>query len=373
MTNIDNEQSIIVSDIEKQCMSLFESISGHEISGGFAQQLKHLQSSFEIYQREDLPYDTRIAAATNISNLGQYLESVADPELKVNNLPTLKNIYNLSRKLETLIKTRKEVFLANSKTLDNTSKEDGIRPSDSFEIVSLHKNVNELGRSLLAIREDHEKHDERHKKLLADNLNSLHELETSSSNLQSAVEASLSQARILYEDTEAELNIKKDEINKLIGTLSGTAIAGSYESNAVSEKQMADWLRAGSLGCMAVIFFLLAYSFSESTKDSFEWQASIFRMALAFFLSVPSAYLARESAKHRQQQYSHLQTSLDLRALNPFIASLPLEQQHNLKINIAAKVFGAKDMSALPNDPYPINAQELLMEIIKRAKPSDKE
>lgn len=117
---------------------------------------------------------------------------------------------------------------------------------------------------------------------------------------------------------------------------------------------------------MALIVLVVGYSFWETTNSDFNWQNSIFRIVLAFMLSAPAAYLARESAKHREQQYAHQQTSLDLKAIEPYIASLPEDEQHKIKIEIAGRLFGAKDLSKVSVDPYPANTHEIAMEIIKK-------
>lgn len=170
----------------------------------------------------------------------------------------------------------------------------------------------------------------------------------------------------LYQSSLAELEIKRAQIDDILGHVSGRAIAGDFEKSASDEKSMADWLRYGSLGCMALIVLVVAYSFWETTSPDFNWQKSTFRIVLAFMLSIPAAYLARESAKHREQQYAHQQTSLDLKAIAPYIASLPEDEQHKIKIEIAGRLFAARDFSKVGADPYPVNTHEIMMEIIKK-------
>ncbi|WP_234196460.1 hypothetical protein [Pseudacidovorax sp. NFM-22] len=170
----------------------------------------------------------------------------------------------------------------------------------------------------------------------------------------------------IFANVLAEIKAKNDQLDKILGHAAGRVIAGDYESSARSEKSAADWLRNGSLVCMALIVCILGYSFYETTKLNFDAEKSIFRVILAFLLSAPTAYLARESSKHRAQQYLHLQTSLDLKAISPYIASLPEETQHKIKTDIATKLFGNRELPPTPNDSFPINVQELLMEAIKR-------
>lgn len=169
-----------------------------------------------------------------------------------------------------------------------------------------------------------------------------------------------------YDAVVTEIDQKRNQINDILGHVAGRAIAGDYEKSAADEKRVADRLRNASLACMVLIAAVLGYSFWETTHGDFDWQKSLFRVALAFLLSAPAAYLARESAKHRLQQYSHLQTSLDLKAISPYLASLPEETQHQIKSEIAKRIFAGKDFAQMSTDSYPINAQELLMEFIKK-------
>lgn len=184
--------------------------------------------------------------------------------------------------------------------------------------------------------------------------------------LESTANTEIEKTTTLYSKALQEIEGKKSEIDNILGHVSGRAVAGDYEKSATEEKNKADWLRIGSLLCMAMIAVSLGYSFWETIGTEFNWQKSLFRITLTFLLSVPAAYLARESAKHREQQYQHLQTSLDLKAISPFLASLPDEEQHKIKIAIASKLFAGRDFSRTSADPFPLNTQEIIMELLKR-------
>lgn len=162
-----------------------------------------------------------------------------------------------------------------------------------------------------------------------------------------------------------EINNKNNQINDVLDLASTRFISVDYDRSVQDEKKAADWLRLGSLTCMGLIALMLGYTFWETTNTEFNWQKSIFRITLTFLLSVPAAYLARESAKHREQQYQHLQTSLDLKAIPSFMASLPVEEQNKFKLDIANRVFASRehrdDLVA-----YPINMQEVIMALLRK-------
>lgn len=211
--------------------------------------------------------------------------------------------------------------------------------------------------------EEQEKHDQRVKKLLNENELRITSLAKRLQELEGAAQGEIDKISSAYSEGLREIEVKKTEIDGILGHVSGRAIAGDYEKSAAEEKRMADRLRFWSLVCMTVIAGCLIYTLVGHSTD---WQQSLFRISLTFLLSVPAAYLARESAKHREQQYQHLQTSLDLKALSPFVASLPDEEQHKIKIAIASKIFAGRDFSKVGSDPFPINTQEIIMELLKK-------
>jgi hypothetical protein len=244
-----------------------------------------------------------------------------------------------------------------------------LKPLEPIEITSLFTGALGQGnpnRTTRASRDEQEKFDQNFKKNLAENGFRIAGLEQKLNALEATAGNEISKITSAYSDALLEIEGKKTEIDNILGHVSGRAVAGDYEKSATEEKNKADWLRRGSLLCMALIAVSLGYSFWETIGTEFNWQKSLFRITLTFLLSVPAAYLARESAKHREQQYQHLQTSLDLKAISPFLASLPDEEQHKIKIAIASKLFAGRDFSKTSVDPFPLNTQEIIMELLKR-------
>lgn len=213
---------------------------------------------------------------------------------------------------------------------------------------------------------DHLEHDKRIKKLLTESESNANNLNVRIETIERDVKNEIDKITSLYKESLDEIETKKQQIDDILGHVSGRAVAGDFETSSAEEKKMANWLRYSSLVCMAFIVGVVGYSFWETTTTEFQWQNSVFRIVLAIMLSVPAAYLARESAKHREQQYNHLQTSLDLKAISPYIASLPIDEQHKIKIEIASRLFAARDYSKVGADPYPLNVHEIAMELIKK-------
>ncbi|MFP3670154.1 hypothetical protein SB717_34255, partial [Priestia sp. SIMBA_032] len=62
----------------------------------------------------------------------------------------------------------------------------------------------------------------------------------------------------------------------------------------------------------------------------------------------------------------------DMKAVSPFLASLPEAERHKIKADIASRIFGGKDFSNVSSDSYPINTHEILMELIKKLEVPNK-
>ena len=212
---------------------------------------------------------------------------------------------------------------------------------------------------------EQEKQDARVKKSLTENERRIAGLADEFSKLEVRAQKVLSDLGEIHDSALVEINAKKDQIDEMLGHATGRVVAGDYEANATLEKRIADILRWASLTCMGVVIAMLGYTLLETSNKEFQWERSLYRVALVFLLSAPAAYLARESAKHRSQQYQHLQTSLALKAITPYLASLPDEVQHQIKAEVAAKLFAGRDTSA-SSDSFPINANELLLELVKK-------
>lgn len=251
------------------------------------------------------------------------------------------------------------------------------KASSLLELVATHplnKPINESERRQYKDGEyvqspnniEQEKHAQQVKKLLNESEIRATELELKLKDLQSSAQREIDKISEAYASTLEELSQKKADVDAVMGHISGRVVAGDYEKSASKEETMADWLRYGSLGCMVLIAIALGYSLWETIHADFDWQKSLIRTFIALLLSVPAAYLARESAKHREQQYHHLQTSLDLKAISPFLESLPDTEQHKIKTEIASKIFAGRDFSKVGADPFPLNTQEIIIELIKR-------
>ena len=324
-----------------------------KIRDGFESFYKHLEAYSASTENEDIEKtaDSAKAIAVYGQIIGQGIAQFKEADNQMKNLGSvlLGKANSFRNWIENSPLEVKPMEFINSKDSDLSL----------VSYTSVKNNMKKLAN-------DHLEHDKRIKKLLTESESNANSLNNRVEKIERDVKIEIDKITSLYKDSLAEIESKKQQIDDILGHVSGRAVAGDFETSSAEEKKMANWLRYSSLACMAVIVSVVGYSFWETTTAEFQWQNSIFRIVLAIMLSVPAAYLARESAKHREQQYNHLQTSLDLKAISPYIASLPIDEQHKIKIEIASRLFAARDYSKIGADPYPVNIHEIVMELIKK-------
>lgn len=196
-------------------------------------------------------------------------------------------------------------------------------------------------------------------------------VEKSSINLESVVKSLEESASIpinrlneIYEKTIISLNEKETKTNEILDAISSKSITGSYKSSAAKEKKSAEATRAASVLLMLLSVTIFIHSYFHPEIDS-EWKSTLIRLGIALLISVPAAYLAKESSKHREQYYIYLQTALDLAAIHPYLESLPESQQHIIKTEIANKIFGNRSSQSYALDSPTLNAQDIIIELVK--------
>lgn len=181
-----------------------------------------------------------------------------------------------------------------------------------------------------------------------------------------------------YERVKPDLQKRASELDKLLGLAGKKVLAGNYDKHSNAERLAANWLRFGALITMLAAIWPLGASIYLASKSSLSIDEGLLRLAFSIILSVPAAYMARESAKHRQQQYALRQTSLDVGAIDAYIATLPADTQHRIKEVVANQLFTPKSFDHTGKESYPINLQELITKLIdvaaeKKAQSAGKE
>ena len=175
------------------------------------------------------------------------------------------------------------------------------------------------------------------------------------------------------EATKSEAEAKLDEIQGMVVSAEiasnevGTdLIAKHFEESAKNEKDAADFFRKFCIGAMIAAVITVLLIFFVFPPPESDWLSVVSRALLCGAVSILAAYCSRESTKHRVQHYDFLHAAISLRTLNPYIAPLLTEDKHKFILETGKKIFEPRNHIGIGADSFPLNLQEIVIEVIKK-------
>jgi hypothetical protein len=161
----------------------------------------------------------------------------------------------------------------------------------------------------------------------------------------------------------------ENQSKKLFRFVSQDCITGNLHNVAGKEEKLAKYFRNMAIGMIGGVIMgdgYLLYQSYASNLFVLNW-AEMIRLALFFIpCGILATYLARESTKHRKKYDKYIKTYIDLKAIHPFINSLPEAEQQQIKTNFANRVFAPADSTDSTEPSTPIDLQKILLALIKK-------
>jgi len=371
-----------VREIKTMVDTLANKIKGKSVSRGLENAFLSFNQQLTSYSKAISDENSNAQSIMDICHMiGVYASMISQQIASDKNFESV--IQSLSTELQTKSNTF-QIWTQNRPELRKTFEGETVQlprlgdfiiPRTPSEVKQAEKEaLSKVEKELLIVTEKleaiHKQSNKEYKELLEKYENKFSQSNQVLNELEINVTEKINSIDEVYDKKIESITEKEKEIYNILGIVSENTITGSFEEHARKEKKTADILRGISLGGMLLITGIIGYSFFESIH-TFSWEESLFRTMLVIFLSIPTTYLARESTKHREQEYRHLQMSLELKATTPYWNSLPKEDQDKLKIELSKKIFAQDNDNKNENDAYPLNMQELMLKVIDKI-PSNK-
>ena len=86
--------------------------------------------------------------------------------------------------------------------------------------------------------------------------------------------------------------------------------------------------------------------FDLTLTGEVNWAEVVTAASLTLVLLGAAGYSARQSKLHRETEQHMRWFALEVKAIDPFLSSLPVEQQNELKNQLSQKLFGQNRLSA---------------------------
>lgn len=148
------------------------------------------------------------------------------------------------------------------------------------------------------------------------------------------------------ENRISDMKAKHDAIREIHGLVGADGVAGGYQKGASDELKSANFWRWVSMGFLAAaaIWILVKYFMGLDMTPAGEvnWAEVVTAASLTLILLGTAGYAARQSKLHRETEQHMRWFALEVKAIDPFLSSLPVEQQNELKNQLSQKLFGQK-------------------------------
>lgn len=192
------------------------------------------------------------------------------------------------------------------------------------------------------------------------------EIEKISRDFNAKVNTEIEKYRKLGEDHITELENIKIKASNLFQIIGNIGVTGDFQNNAEKNRKSANIWRVIALVSMLVAVggaIVVVWRFPSTDLG---WQYTALKLITAIAFTVPSAYAARESTKHRELERKYRKMELELSSIDPFIENITQEKREQLKTTIADRIFGQPEYNNEEDEISKNTLFDLLKEIMKR-------
>lgn len=167
----------------------------------------------------------------------------------------------------------------------------------------------------------------------------------------------------------------RQKAENLLHVIGSTGMAGEYQKVAnFGRKATLIWQGIAGVAMIGlVVFAILTYAATQGAEKIL-WGGVAARAFVTITFGILAAYAARQGDRYSDTESRNRRYQLELSSLDPYLANLPEETQHKVKVDIAMKLFGnasadptgsARQFTGTGKDPLEL-ALNVLMELVKK-------
>lgn len=172
----------------------------------------------------------------------------------------------------------------------------------------------------------------------------------------------------------------KRDVEKLVGVIGNLGVTSGYQKTANQAWwSMLVWQVIAVSAMIGVIVFAFV-AFLPLTQGAFSWENFAGRVVLSLAVGVLAAYAASQADKHLEIERRNRKLALELEAMGPYLAPLPVEKQEAFRLQIGDRTFGREESGlgrrAAERSPATLvdvlmkskELRELIADIVKAAR-----
>ncbi len=136
----------------------------------------------------------------------------------------------------------------------------------------------------------------------------------------------------------------KQAVEKLVGVIGNLGVTSGYLKTANHARTLT-WIWQGvTVAAMGGIIYVAAKAFLPLVQGGFNWEGFAGRVFVSLTVGVLAAYAAAQADKHIQVERQNRKLALELEAIGPYLAPLPLEKQEEFRLEMGNRSFGRDEI-----------------------------
>jgi hypothetical protein len=175
-----------------------------------------------------------------------------------------------------------------------------------------------------------------------------------------------------------EIEGKKRDVEKLTGVIGNLGVTSGYLTAAKSAGRQKWFWQVTTLVSLGAMIVIAVYAFLPELKGSvdvstahpgtdnthlpFSWAGFAARVVITLTVGVLAAYARSQADKNSESERRNKKLALELEAIGPYLAPLPIERQNDFRIAVGDRSFGRDDVVPVSKSGSPANLFELTAE-----------
>ncbi|MFZ1919450.1 MAG: hypothetical protein WAU58_17895 [Terriglobales bacterium] len=157
-----------------------------------------------------------------------------------------------------------------------------------------------------------------------------------------------------------EVNKHRGDVEKLVGVIGSLGVTSGYQTTA-ERARFSMWIWQGiTVAAMCGLIYFAYHAFLPSVQGVFHWESFAARVFLTITVGVLAAYAGAQADRFFHMEKSNRKLALELAAIDPFIALLPLEEQYKFKLEVGRRSFAQEETAVAKSEKSPATTLDLL-------------
>jgi hypothetical protein len=171
-----------------------------------------------------------------------------------------------------------------------------------------------------------------------------------------------------------QIDEHKRDVEKLVGVIGNLGVTSGYQKVAnYARMSTIVWQAVAVLSMVVVIVFafnVFLPLLQNQQHTGFDWHQFASRLVIMIPVGVLAAYAAHQGDKYQEMERRNRRLALELEAVGPYLAPLPVDKQEAFRLQLGERTFGRDDTELLSrrklrkqNDKSPATSVDLANQI----------